>query len=43
MAKIWYKLVKAGEKELADVPERYRAEVEAMLAADAKEAKKSRK
>ena len=51
MAKIWYKLIKAGEKELADVPERYRKEVEEMLAADVvitpaaieKATKKSRK
>ena len=27
----WYKLVKSGEKTIDDVPEKWRAEVEAML------------
>ena len=31
MAMFWYKLVKSGSKTINDVPEKWRAEVEAML------------
>lgn len=31
MAKFWYKLVKSGAKSLDEVPEKWRAEVAAML------------
>lgn len=34
MAKIYYNLVKAGKWNIEDVPEKWRAEVEEMLAAD---------
>nr|DAG63851.1 MAG TPA: hypothetical protein [Caudoviricetes sp.] len=36
MAKIYYKAVKAGTRTLESVPERWRAQVEAMLKADEK-------
>ena len=32
MAKIYYKKIKAGQMQLSDVPQRWRAEVEALLA-----------
>lgn len=31
MAKFWFKMVKSGVKTIEDVPEKWRAEVEAML------------
>ena len=31
MADFWYKLVKSGKKTLAEVPEKWREEVERML------------
>ena len=34
MAKIYYKRIKAGAITIDDVPERWRAEVQAMLDAD---------
>ena len=34
MARFWYKLVKSGSKTLEEVPEKWRAEVEAMLEED---------
>ena len=34
MAKIYYNRIKAGIMEIADVPERWRGEVEALLDAD---------
>lgn len=34
MAKLYYKLVKTGKRTLESVPERWRDEVAAMLAAD---------
>ena len=35
MAKIYYRLVKKGEKTIDQVPEKFRAEVQALLDADA--------
>lgn len=34
MSKIYYSLIKKGYKTIDDVPEKIRAEVEALLAAD---------
>lgn len=31
MAKFWFKMVKSGVKTIEEVPEKWRAEVEAML------------
>ncbi|MEG1433027.1 CD1375 family protein [Eubacterium sp.] len=35
MPKIYYRLIKAGKKTIDDVPEKDRAEVQALLDADA--------
>ena len=35
MAKIYYRLVKKGEKTIDQVPEKFRAEVQELLDADA--------
>ncbi len=35
MAKIYYRLIKKGEKTIDQVPEKFRAEVQALLDADA--------
>lgn len=34
MALFWYKLVKSGSKTIDDVPQKWRAEVQAMLDAE---------
>lgn len=34
MAKIYYRRIKAGDMTIDEVPERWRAQVEALLAAD---------
>jgi len=35
MVDLYYKLIKAGRKTIANVPEKFRAEVQALLDADA--------
>lgn len=37
MAKVYYRKVKAGDMKISDVPLRWRAEVEALLAKDSSE------